>query len=376
MGQGANIISGMLNPLNEIMMKAFNIHGVIPVNEAISAIASEKFGTQMALIAFFGLIFNMLLARFTKLKFVFLSGHHTIFMAALCAVMLSALGLSEMVVILIGTVLIGLLSVVMPAISMPFMRKITGGDTIAMGHWATTSYVFSGFIGKFLGGDPEETSTEKMEFPEWMSFFREPVLLMGIGVFLVTVVSCAFAGSGFVSKFSGDTNMVVWAFIQGFIFSAGVTVILTGVRMILAELVPAFKGIAEKIVPEAIPALDCPAVFTFAPNAVLVGFFGYTIGQLIAFFLFIPLGMTVIVPTLLHSFFMGGTAAVFGNATGGRRGAFLGALFAGVLNNILCSWLFPVFGSLGFVGTTFADTDFSIIGLLIYYIGKLFGLVA
>ena len=376
MGQGANIISGMLNPLNEIMMKAFNIHGVIPVNEAISAIASEKFGTQMALIAFFGLIFNMLLARFTKLKFVFLSGHHTIFMVALCAVMLSALGLSEMVVILIGTVLIGLLSVVMPAISMPFMRKITGGDTIAMGHWATTSYVFSGFIGKFLGGDPEETSTEKMEFPEWMSFFREPVLLMGIGVFLVTVVSCAFAGSGFVSKFSGDTNMVVWAFIQGFIFSAGVTVILTGVRMILAELVPAFKGIAEKIVPEAIPALDCPAVFTFAPNAVLVGFFGYTIGQLIAFFLFIPLGMTVIVPTLLHSFFMGGTAAVFGNATGGRRGAFFGALFAGVLNNMLCSWLFPVFGSLGFVGTTFADTDFSIIGLLIYYIGKLFGLVA
>lgn len=164
MGQGANIISGMLNPLNEIMMKAFNIHGVIPVNEAISAIASEKFGTQMALIAFFGLIFNMLLARFTKLKFVFLSGHHTIFMAALCAVMLSALGLSEMVVILIGTVLIGLLSVVMPAISMPFMRKITGGDTIAMGHWATTSYVFSGFIGKFLGGDPEETSTEKWNF--------------------------------------------------------------------------------------------------------------------------------------------------------------------------------------------------------------------
>lgn len=376
MGQGANIISGMLNPLNEIMMEAFNIHGVIPVNEAISAIASEKFGTQMALIAFFGLILNMVLARVTKLKFVFLSGHHTIFMAALCAVMLSALGINEILVLSIGTVIVGLLSIVTPAISMPFMRKITGGDTIAMGHWATTSYVFSGLIGKLLGGDPDETSTEKLEFPDWMSFFREPVLLMGIGVFLVSVISCIFAGSDFVSQFSGETNMIVWAFIQGFIFSAGVTVILTGVRMILAELVPAFKGIAEKIVPDAIPALDCPAVFTFAPNAVLVGFFGYTIGQVIAFLLFIPLGMTVIVPTLLHSFFMGGTAAVFGNATGGRRGAFFGALFAGILNNMLCSWLFPVFGSLGFVGTTFADTDFSIIGLLIYYIGKLFGLIA
>ena len=107
---------------------------------------------------------------------------------------------------------------------------------------------------------------------------------------------------------------------------------------------------------------------------VLVGFFAYTIGQLIAFFIFLQLGMTVIVPTLLHSFFMGGTAAVFGNATGGKRGAFFGALIAGILNNILCSMLFPVFGSLGFSGTTFADTDFSIIGLLIYSIGKMFGL--
>ena len=83
------------------------------------------------------------------------------------------------------------------------------------------------------------------------------------GVFLVTVISCIFAGAPFVAKYAGDTNMVVWAFIQGFTFSAGVTVILTGVRMILAELVPAFKGIAEKIVPDAIPALDCPTAVSY-----------------------------------------------------------------------------------------------------------------
>ena len=57
-----------------------------------------------------------------------------------------------------------------------------------MGHWATTSYVVAGFAGKLLGGDPETTSTEKLEFPKWMSFFREPVLLMGIGVFLVCLL--------------------------------------------------------------------------------------------------------------------------------------------------------------------------------------------
>jgi ascorbate-specific PTS system EIIC-type component UlaA len=31
--------------------------------------------------------------------------------------------------------------------------------------------------------------------------------------------------------------------------------------MVIAEIVPAFKGIADKLVKDAKPALDCPTVF-------------------------------------------------------------------------------------------------------------------
>ncbi|GAE81020.1 integral membrane protein [Cutibacterium acnes JCM 18920] len=55
-------------------------------------------------------------------------------------------------------------------------------------------------------------------------------------------------------------------------------VILFGVRIILGELIPAFQGIASKVVPGAIPALDCPIVFPYAQNAVLIGFISSFIG--------------------------------------------------------------------------------------------------
>lgn len=44
----------------------------------------------------------------------------------------------------------------------------------------------------------------------------------------------------------------------------GVYILLAGVRLLLGEIVPAFRGIAMKLVPDAIPALDCQFSFLIA----------------------------------------------------------------------------------------------------------------
>ncbi|MGZ7246310.1 PTS transporter subunit IIC, partial [Streptococcus pyogenes] len=98
-------------------------------------------------------------------------------------------------------------------------------------------------------------------------------------------------GPEYIEKeLSGGTNSMVYALQLGGTFAGGVFVILSGVRLILAEIVPAFKGISEKLVPNSKPTLDCPIVYPYAPNAVLIGFISSFIGGLVSMAIMIGTG--------------------------------------------------------------------------------------
>ncbi|ANX13641.1 hypothetical protein ABE41_016645 [Fictibacillus arsenicus] len=85
-------------------------------------------------------------------------------------------------------------------------------------------------------------------------------------------------------------------------------------------------------------------------------------------------GLKVIVPGLVPHFFTGAAAGVFGNATGGRRGAMFGSFANGLIISFLPAILLVLLGDVGFEGTTFGDSDFGMIGVLILSIMKLLGL--
>lgn len=70
-------------------------------------------------------------------------------------------------------------------------------------------------------------------------------------------------------------------------------------------------------------------------------------------------------PGLVPHFFTGGAAGVYGNATGGRRGAALGSFANGLLITFLPAFLLSVLGSFGDAHTTFGDADFGWLGLLL-----------
>ncbi|GAB6137944.1 PTS ascorbate transporter subunit IIC [Halanaerobaculum tunisiense] len=371
LGAGAGVLVESLNNFGPIIREAFNIHGVIPTNEAIVAMAQETLGKETALIMGFGFLANLAYARFTPLKYVFLTGHHTFFMAALLAAVLGTAGLTGAPLIIVGAVILGFLMVLMPALADIYMKDVTGNDDVALGHFGTTGYITAGFIGKLVG-DPED-STEDIEVPEALGFLKESLLSAALTMIVIFLIIVFKAGPEIVGEHAGDQSQFMFAVMQGIKFAAGVSIIMSGVRMILGEIVPAFEGIGEKVVPDAKPALDCPVTFNFAPTAVTIGFLFSFLGGITGMFFLKPLGLAVIIPGLVPHFFTGATAGVFGNATGGKKGAIFGSFANGLLITFLPALLLPVLGDLGFANTTFGDADFGVVGILIGTIAKLFG---
>ncbi|WP_025120666.1 MULTISPECIES: PTS ascorbate transporter subunit IIC [unclassified Serratia (in: enterobacteria)] len=364
LGGGATVLVGSLNPLGGMFEHAFNIQGIIPNNEAIVSIALEKYGASTALIMAFGMVANIVVARFTRLKYIFLTGHHTFYMACMIGIILTVAGFEGVQLVFTGALTLGLVMAFFPAIAQRYMRRITGNDDIAFGHFGTLGYVLSGWIGTKVG--KSSRSTEEMNLPKNLSFLRDSSISISMTMIVIYLILAICAGQAYVeSQLSGGQNYLVYSIIQAITFAAGVFIILQGVRLILAEIVPAFTGFSEKLVPNARPALDCPVVYPYAPNAVLIGFLFSFLGGLAGLFLLGQMKMVLILPGVVPHFFTGATAGVFGNATGGRRGAMLGAFANGLLITFLPVLLLPVLGALGFANTTFSDADFGVVGIVL-----------
>ena len=363
---GSSLATSSLNSFQTLFTKAFNLEGVLPLAEAVTALAQNKFGSIVALIMVAGFIANLIVARFTPLKYIFLTGQHNLYLAALLTVIFKANGVSDGLTIFLGAVILGVSAALFPAIAQKGMRKITGEDELAMGHYVTIAYAISSFIGSKVG-NPED-STEKLKLPSWLMIFKDYIVSVTLSVAVFYYITAFIAGKENVEALSGGVSWILFPFLQSLSFAASLFIIITGVRMVLGEIVSAFVGISEKLIPNAKPALDCPVVFQYAPTATVLGFLSAYIGGLICIPIFVLLKTPVIIPVAVPYFFIGATAGVFGNASGGWKGAIVGGFITGILIAVGPALIYPIMSSIGLTGTSFPETDFVSVGLILNFI--------
>ncbi len=373
---GAQVVQDNLGYLGTFIQTGFHITGVVPNNEVIVSMAQSILGVQTMLILILGYVVNIIVARFTKFKYIFLTGHHSMFMACLLSAVLQASGFEGVQLVVVGGMFLGLVSAILPAIGQRFTEKVTDGDEIAMGHFGSLAYYTSALVGSIFKKEAEEESTENIEVPEQWSFLRDTTISTALTMaffYLISAIAAYLANPSVVVEAAKGDNFLVFTLNSALAFAVGVTIVYSGVRMILADLLPAFQGIADKLIPGAIPAVDCAVFFPYAPTAVIVGFVASFIGGVVGMLAVGALMGVFIIPGMVPHFFCGATAGIFGNATGGRKGAALGAFVNGLLITLAPALLLPVLQIFGFQNTTFGDFDFSVIGISIGRVAQFCG---
>lgn len=388
MSVGIGALIGAIIPIQAMFEAGIPAGGFttfITFDEAVVGAVQDanisNIGAAIAYTMLFGYVIHLLLARFTKFKYIYLTGHMIWIHAGAFAILFHSFGLSLLWTVVLASIADGLYMTLAPALAQPVMRKIVGNDDIAFGHGQTLLNMVCAWVGKLIG-NPED-SAEDTEMSDSMSVFRDMAvsisLIMIVTAFVAVILAITQIGiSGVEETISGGQNWFVYTLLQALGFTAGVLVLLQGVRMLIAEIVPAFKGVADKLIPGAKPALDVPVIFPFAPKSLIIGLISGTIGQVLGMIGLALIRWPVPLPSMIVAFFASGAGAIFGNATGGKRGAWAGGFIWGFAGWFMISFAykFMVFGDLNAMGAIdlgFTVPDAILPGIFIWAVAKLFG---
>ncbi|CAH0535256.1 Ascorbate-specific PTS system EIIC component [Vibrio stylophorae] len=379
-GAGAGIIVGALLAFQPIWTEVFGLTEMNLKDIMGQEGFTNRYGSAVTLAMALGFAINLLLARFTRFKFIYLTGHMMFWTAMVFAgvAVNTNPDISPVRLTIMLALIMGVYWTLQPALTQPFMRKIMGNDNIALGHTCASVALLGAFTGKLFAKN--KVSSEDIKVPASLAFLRDSnvvtaltmVLLFFVGTFLLQLKGSEKAME--ILNSSGNVSFYIYALKQSLLFTGGIAVVLLGVRMFIGEMVPAFNGIGSKLVPGARPALDCPIVFNFAQNAVVLGFLGAFAGAILWLSVIGNTTGYVYVPSMIVLFFHAGTAGVFGNVTGGYKGA----LVAGFLTATVVAWG-QYFCVTYLINTTIPDTalwagdsDMFILAPLVSFITTLF----
>ncbi|XZF74879.1 PTS ascorbate transporter subunit IIC [Bacillus sp. AL-1R] len=364
---GVGMLVGTIAPLNAAVQSELGVK----VAEGLSDVTfTAEHGGDIGLAMFIGLIIHLAIARFTPVKTIFLTGHMLWWFPFIFIAAGVEAGLEGGILIGLGAVFSAIYWSFMPWIMRKYVWDVIGDDSFLIGHPTGILSLISGFVAKRVGN--KEKSTEDLNIPEGLGFFRE-ISITGALVMLVMNIVVGIIAPSLVSE---NGSLVMFAFNAALKFGAGLLIMLYGVRLLINQIIPSFQGIAEKLVPGSKPAFDIPILFNYRPNAVIIGFIVAMITSTVLVIIANTFNIfgVLLVPLVITSFFECGGAAVIGEGQGGVRGAIIGTITAS----------FVMVALLGFSAVLFSETitnwllifggnDLSLWGIISRGIASLFG---
>lgn len=375
------LINGFL-PLIQALTERFGIKATIIDGYVAFPMATKALGDNAGWVGYVILIalaVNILLvalSKFTKLHAVFLTGH-IMFQQSTIATWLVfyTLGLPLLPTVLITGVIVGLYWAIGSNALIKPTAVVTNNAGFTIGHqqmlmdWIAAKYAH-------LFGDPKKDDAENLNLPGWLSIFQDNIVAMSLIMFIFSMAISLALGEAAVTKMSGADNWIVWTILKGFSFAVYITIILTGVRLFVAEIANSFVGISKKLLKDAVVGVDCPAIMPFSPNAWIIGFLLTTLGETIAILGLIVFRSPILVMAgFVPLFFDGGPIGVFANKFGGLKAVLFFCFLTGLLQVLGALIMIPMSGLKGgWMGNMDWTSVWVAITAVLRFVGNLLGL--
>ena len=363
--------SGLVNNFRPVLVglgERFNLDAMVidPYfgQNAVTAGVEEVFGkpfSQVMILLLLAFVINILLVRFrkiTKLRSLFTTGHVQVQQAStaywLILFALPGLLTNNTALLIVMAVVLGLYWAVGSNLTIKPTQELTDGAGFCLGHQQIIGVaLFSWIAGKWHDHDIKKgkkasKKIEDIELPGFMSIFNENMvctaLLMTLffGIILLLLGRDYLTEAGFLAEGASFLFYILTTCLN---FAVYLAILQLGVRTFVTELTNSFQGIANKLLPGSIPAVDCAVSYGFgSPNAVPIGFLAGAVGQFLAIGALILLKSPVLVIAgFVPVFFDNATIAVYANNRGGMKAAIVLPFISGLCqvfgSAFIASWV-------------------------------------
>lgn len=365
---GSSLMVSMFRPIIFALTEKFDITGVIIDPYITLSAVTDALGEKLGWVGFTMLIgfgINLLLVAFRKythLHSLFLTGHVMFLQSALITwIVYYYFGKDMAETVITAGVLIGLYWSIGSQMNAKPAQIINKGAGFTVAHQQHLMNWIAWKVGPFLG--KPENSIEKIKFPAWMDEFRKVEVSVPVVMFFIFTPLLLMLGGSEIQALSGMQSWILYIPLVALSFGAYMMIMNLGITMFVSELSEAFKGVSQKILPDAVIGVDGMALAPYAPNAVIAGFLMCALGQLCSVFILIVTNSPIlIIPAFIPVFFDAAITAVFADTFGGWKALVVISFFLGFIH---------IFGSLwaatnsGLVGGWMGNSDWATIWPLI-----------